>query len=95
MTDTQLEKFEKIIGYEFRNKRLLERALTHSSYCNEIKRLKKKFTNICYCSALRVLTPFLPACSPALNAAVDMLFAGTRLQLANNVTVHNEPKDGS
>ena len=42
MTDTQLEKFEKIIGYEFRNKRLLERALTHSSYCNEIKRLKNQ-----------------------------------------------------
>ena len=36
------EKFEKIIGYEFRNKRLLERALTHSSYCNEIKRLKNQ-----------------------------------------------------
>ena len=42
MTDTQLEEFEKIIGYEFRNKRLLERALTHSSYCNEIKRLKNQ-----------------------------------------------------
>ena len=42
MTDTQLEKFEKIIGYEFKNKRLLERALTHSSYCNEIKRLKNQ-----------------------------------------------------
>lgn len=31
MTDTQLEKFEKIIGYEFRNKRLLERA-SHTAH---------------------------------------------------------------
>lgn len=27
--------FEKKIGYEFKNKKLLERALTHSSYANE------------------------------------------------------------
>lgn len=28
-------KFEKIIGYQFQNSRLLENALTHSSYSNE------------------------------------------------------------
>lgn len=31
------EKFEKIIGYEFRNKQLISNALTHSSYANERK----------------------------------------------------------
>ncbi len=30
-----LSEFEKIIGYEFNNKDLLETALTHSSYANE------------------------------------------------------------
>ena len=30
-----MEKLEKNIGYEFRNKELLRRALTHSSYANE------------------------------------------------------------
>ena len=33
-----LEEYEKLIGYTFRDKRLLERALTHSSYANEHKR---------------------------------------------------------
>lgn len=33
----QLEKLEKIIGYEFQNKKLLLQALTHSSYANERK----------------------------------------------------------
>ena len=27
-----LEEYEKLIGYEFRDKKLLETALTHSSY---------------------------------------------------------------
>ncbi len=30
-----LDGFEKVIGYEFKNKSLLETALTHSSYANE------------------------------------------------------------
>lgn len=30
-----LNEFEKVIGYEFNNKSLLETALTHSSYANE------------------------------------------------------------
>lgn len=30
-----LEVFEKVIGYEFKNKSLLQTALTHSSYANE------------------------------------------------------------
>lgn len=30
-----LSEFEKVIGYEFKNKTLLETALTHSSYANE------------------------------------------------------------
>lgn len=30
-----LSEFEKVIGYEFKNKSLLETALTHSSYANE------------------------------------------------------------
>lgn len=30
-----LNEFEKVIGYEFKNKSLLETALTHSSYANE------------------------------------------------------------
>ncbi len=30
-----LSEFEKVIGYEFENKSLLETALTHSSYANE------------------------------------------------------------
>ncbi len=32
-----LEEYEKLIGYEFRDKSLLETALTHSSYANENK----------------------------------------------------------
>lgn len=32
-----LEEYEKLIGYEFRDKQLLETALTHSSYANEHK----------------------------------------------------------
>ncbi len=32
-----LSEYEKLIGYEFRDKRLLETALTHSSYANEHK----------------------------------------------------------
>lgn len=32
-----LEEYEEIIGYKFRDKRLLETALTHSSYANEHK----------------------------------------------------------
>lgn len=31
------EKFEKIIGYEFKNKEFISNALTHSSYANERK----------------------------------------------------------
>lgn len=33
--EQQLEKFEKIIGYKFKDKKLLITALTHSSYKNE------------------------------------------------------------
>ena len=36
----KLENLEKTIGYEFQNKKLLEQAMTHSSYANE-KRLGK------------------------------------------------------
>lgn len=32
-----LEKFEKLIGYSFRNRELLKQALSHSSYANERK----------------------------------------------------------
>lgn len=37
MTDKQIEQVEQIIGYTFRDKRLLVRALTHGSYVNEHK----------------------------------------------------------
>ena len=37
-----IAELEVKIGYEFKNKRLLEKALTHSSYANELK-AKKKF----------------------------------------------------
>ena len=30
-----LEEYEKLIGYRFRDRKLLETALTHSSYANE------------------------------------------------------------
>ena len=30
-----MSEFEKVIGYEFKDKKLLEKALTHSSYANE------------------------------------------------------------
>lgn len=33
-----IEEFEEIIGYRFKNKNLLEQALSHSSYANEKKR---------------------------------------------------------
>jgi len=32
-----MDEFEKILGYEFKNKALLKNALTHSSYANEHK----------------------------------------------------------
>ena len=32
-----MEKLEKIIGYEFKDKELLFRALSHTSYANETK----------------------------------------------------------
>ena len=32
-----MERLEKIIGYEFKDKELLFRALTHTSYANETK----------------------------------------------------------
>lgn len=35
--ETNLEVFEKTIGYQFKNKNLLTQALTHSSYANEKK----------------------------------------------------------
>ncbi len=36
-TVKKMHEFEKIIGYTFKNKKLLERALTHTSYVNECK----------------------------------------------------------
>ena len=30
-----MSEFEKVIGYEFKDKKILEKALTHSSYANE------------------------------------------------------------
>lgn len=36
----KIEKFEKVIGYKFKNKQLISQALSHSSYANE-----KKYTN--------------------------------------------------
>ena len=56
---------------------------------------RKKDGDPGYCPALRVPAPLLPARSPVHDAAAGMLFAGTRSHLAKNVTVHNEPKDGS
>ena len=61
----------------------------------EIYIFRKKDGGPGCCPVLRVPAPLLPACSPALDAAAGMLFAGTRSHLAKNVTVHNEPKDGS
>lgn len=39
-----MERFENIIGYEFRDKALIVQALTHSSYANE-KKMKKEMSN--------------------------------------------------
>ena len=36
-----IAELEQKIGYEFKNKGLLEKALTHSSYANELKARKK------------------------------------------------------
>lgn len=36
----KLDELEKAIGYEFQDKRLLELALTHSSYANDVKKGK-------------------------------------------------------
>lgn len=40
----KIEDFEKIIGYEFKNKKFITEALTHSSYANE-NRLEKYKNN--------------------------------------------------
>lgn len=37
MAETNRDAFQKRIGYAFRNRRLLENALTHSSYANEAR----------------------------------------------------------
>ena len=42
--ETNLKKLEQVIGYEFKNQRLLAHALTHSSYANE-KHMKKGSDN--------------------------------------------------
>ena len=39
-----LEEFQRIIGYRFKNQNLLKQALTHSSYANE-KHMKKLSDN--------------------------------------------------
>lgn len=39
------ELFEKKIGYKFKNKELLKKAFTHSSYSNEVKHKKKLVCN--------------------------------------------------
>ncbi len=41
LTDEELSKFEKVIGYTFRDRALLIQALTHSSFVNEQKINKK------------------------------------------------------
>ena len=38
--NSDYEKLESVIGYEFDNKKLLVNALTHTSYANEHKKLK-------------------------------------------------------
>lgn len=42
-----ISEFEKRIGYVFKNKKLIETALTHSSYSNE---LRVKQTRVCECN---------------------------------------------
>ena len=41
LKDTDIEKFEKLIGYTFRDKALITQAFTHSSFVNEQKIGKK------------------------------------------------------
>ncbi len=36
----ELEKFQEIIGYKFKDEKLLYQALSHSSYANEKKRTR-------------------------------------------------------
>ena len=38
------EEFQKLIGYEFQDPKILRQALTHSSYANE-KHIKKQSDN--------------------------------------------------
>ena len=38
--EEHIEKFEKIIGYSFSDKGLIEEALSHSSYANEKKKTR-------------------------------------------------------
>jgi ribonuclease-3 len=43
--DEQLSGFEEVLGYRFRDRVLLERALTHSSYANEAPRREEAQDN--------------------------------------------------
>lgn len=40
--NTDIKKLQDIIGYHFKNEKLLDNALTHSSYANELKINKKQ-----------------------------------------------------
>ncbi|MCR5101031.1 MAG: ribonuclease III [Butyrivibrio sp.] len=42
LTESDISKFEEVIGYTFKNKAFLKQALTHSSYANEQKINKTK-----------------------------------------------------
>ena len=41
-----MERLEKIIGYEFKDKELLFRALTHTSYANETRSARGSYERL-------------------------------------------------
>lgn len=53
---SDLNEFEQRLGYEFRNKNLLETALTHSSYANEHKRTSYERLEFLGDAVLQMLT---------------------------------------
>ena len=79
-----LNEFQSKIGYTFKNRHLLEQALTHSSYANE-KHMKKHYDNerleFLGDAVRKSLRVSLPSCAQALFVSRLLHFVQSHLTL--------------